>query len=91
MWIRYNFDERNIQFENKQDHGKFELLINIDETISLRYTKASYSWSNKGKESNLKNIWFLNLTSLITALTTNGDVFEADTYGFVIEVWSSNL
>ena len=35
---------------------KFELLINIDRAMFSWSTKASYSWSNKGKESNLKNI-----------------------------------
>ena len=48
-----------------------------------RSTKASHSWSTKGKEWTLMNIWYSNSTSLITAITSNGDVFAADTNRFV--------
>ena len=62
---------------------RFKLLINIDETMFSRSTKASHSWSTKGKEWALMNIWYSNSTSLITAITSNGDVFAADTNGSV--------
>ena len=37
---------------------RFELLINIDETMFSRSTKASYSWSTNGKEWTLINICY---------------------------------
>ena len=64
-------------------NDRFELLINIDETMFSRSTKASHSWSTKRKEWTLMNIWYSNSTSLITAITSNGDVFAADTNGSV--------
>ena len=63
--------------------NRFDVLINIDEAMFSRSTKASYSWSKKGKESTLMNIWFSNSTSLITAITSNGDVFAVDTNGSI--------
>ena len=52
--------------------------MNIDEAMFSRSTKATYSWSLKGKESKLMNIWFSNSASLITAITSLGDVFAAE-------------
>ena len=61
----------------------YDLLINIDETMFTRTTMASRSWSVKGKENNLMNICFSNSTSLMTAITSFGDVLSAETRGSV--------
>ena len=63
--------------------NNFDALINIDETMFSRLTKTSRSWSQKGREMNLMNICFSNSTSLITAITTFGDVFTANINGSV--------
>ena len=57
--------------------------MNIDETMFSRSTKTTKSWSLKGKESKQMNIWFSNSASLITTITSLGDVFAADTSGIV--------
>ena len=61
----------------------YDLLINIDETMFTRTTMASRSWSVKVKENNLMNICFSNSTSLMTAITSFGDVLSAETRGSV--------
>ena len=61
----------------------YDALINIDETIFSRSTKTTRSWSLKGKEANLMNLWFSNSTSLITSITTLGDVFAANICGSI--------
>ena len=57
--------------------GRFELLINIDESSFSRLTKKSLSWIPKGKEQIIKSIWFRNSWSLVTAITTSGSVIAA--------------
>ena len=57
--------------------NSFDALINIDEASFSRLTKATRCWSTKGKEAIIENICFSNSTSLITAITTFGDVFAA--------------
>ena len=61
----------------------YDILINIDESMFSRTTKANYSWSEKGKESKLMNIWFSNSTSLITVITSFGDTLSANINGSV--------
>ena len=56
---------------------RFELLINIDESSFSRLTKKDFSWIPKGKEQIIKNIWFRNSWSLMTAITTSGSVLAA--------------
>ena len=63
--------------------SKFQILVNIDETLLSRYTKATHSWLAKGKECSVSNIWIVNSTSLITAITPTGSVFAAVTRGSV--------
>ena len=63
--------------------NNYETLINIDETIFSRSTKQTRSWSFKSEETNLMNICFSNSTSLITAITSFGDVFAANIWGSV--------
>ena len=63
--------------------NNYDALINIDETILSRSTKQTRSWSSKGEETNLMNISFSNSTSLITAITSFDDVFDANIWGSV--------
>ena len=63
--------------------NSFDALINIDEASFSRFTKATRCWSAKGKEAIVENICFSNFTSLITAITTFGDVFAASIVGWV--------
>ena len=55
----------------------YDALINIDKTSFSRLTMATRSWSQKGKETKLNNIWFSASISLITGITTFGDVFAS--------------
>ena len=61
--------------------NSFDALINIDEASFSRLTKTNRCWSTKGNETIIENICFSNSTSLITAITTFGDVFAASTTG----------
>ena len=56
-----------------------DLLVNIDETVFSRSTKVTKSRSVKEKECTSKNICFYNSISLVTAITSLGDVLAADT------------
>ena len=67
---------------------KYDVLINIDEAMFSRSTKASRSWSIKGQETKLMNICFSNSTSLIAAITSLGDAFSVDTTG---SIYQANL
>ena len=63
--------------------SKYDMLINIDESSFSRLTKLNYSWLKRGQPWKLNNIGFINSTSLITAMTSTGKVFAANTYGSV--------
>ena len=51
------------------------LIINIDEVLFSNKTKKEYSWIQRGRWSNVGNILFSGSTSLIVAITSNGDWF----------------
>ena len=53
------------------------MLVNVDESSFSRLTKKCYSWIPKGKQQIIKNIWFLNSWSLVTAITSTGSVMAA--------------
>ena len=55
---------------------KYDVLINIEEVMFFRSTKASRSWSIKRQETKLMNICLTNSTSLIIAITSLIDVFQ---------------
>ena len=59
----------------------FDAMVNIDESIFSRLTMAARSWSQKGKETKLSNICFSNSISLITGITTFGNVFATSING----------
>ena len=61
----------------------YEVLINIDETTFSRDTKITHSWLPKGRDSELMNILYSNSTSLITSITSLGEVFAISTVGAV--------
>ena len=63
--------------------SKYDMLINIDESSFSRLTKLTHSWLKKGQPRKLMNIGFINSSSLITAMTSNGKVFAASTNGSV--------
>ena len=63
--------------------SKYDMLINIDESSFSRLTKLTHSWFKKGHSQKLMNIGFINSSSLITVMTTNGKVFAASTNGSV--------
>ena len=44
---------------------------------------TSHSWSLKGEDAKLMNIWFTNSTSLMTAITSFGDAFSSEIQGSV--------
>ena len=54
--------------------NSFSMLINIDETLFSRTTKATYSWSAKGKECPVNNIGCSNSFFLISAILSTGFV-----------------
>ena len=56
---------------------QFDMLVNVDESSFSRLTKKCYSWIPKGKQQIIKNIWFLNSWSLVTAITSTGSVMAA--------------
>ena len=56
---------------------RFRVLINVDQSSFSRLTKKDYSWIPKGKSQIIKNIWFKNSCSLITAITSTGAVIAA--------------
>ena len=72
-----------------------ELLINIDETSFSRHTKIDYSWLKKGYPWKLRNITFINSTSLVTAITSSGKIFAASIDGsgtaFLFEIFLIKL
>ena len=51
---------------------QFDMRVNVDESSFSLLTKRSYSWIPKGKQQIIKNIWFLNSCSLVTAITSTG-------------------
>ena len=59
--------------------SEFEMLINIDESSFSRTTKQTHSYLKKGKAWKLGNIWSSSSTSLITVITSKGNVFAANT------------
>ena len=61
----------------------FEMVINVDESSFSRTTKLAHSWLKKGKPIKLNNIWYSSSTSLITAITSKGNAFAANTDGSV--------
>ena len=61
----------------------YDALINVDESTFSRLTKTTRSWSEIGKETKLANIWFSNSMSLITGITTFGDVFSVGINGSI--------
>ena len=63
--------------------SEFEMLINIDESSFSRTTKLAHSWLKKGKAWKLGNIWSSSSTFLITAITSRGNVFAANTKGSI--------
>ena len=63
--------------------SQYEVIINVDESSFSRHTKAIYSWSKKDKATELNNIGFINSTSLMTAISSEGKVFAMSTTGSV--------
>ena len=63
--------------------SEFEMLINIDESSFSRTLKLTHSCLKKGKAWKLGNIWSSSSTSIITAFTSRGNVFAANTKGSV--------
>ena len=63
--------------------ANYDFLVNIDETMFSRTTKANRSLSNTGIEKNLMNICFSNSTSLMAAIISFGDVLSAEIQGGV--------
>ena len=63
--------------------SQYEVIINVDESFFSRHTKAIYSWSKKGKPTELNKIEFINSTSMITAISPKGKVFSMSTTGSV--------
>ena len=61
----------------------FEMLINIDESSFSRSTKIDNSWLKRGTDCALMNIWYSTSTSLITSITSAGEVFAVSTTGAV--------
>ena len=53
------------------------MLVNVDESSFSRLTKRSFSLIPKGKQQVIKNIWFLNSCSFVTAITSTGSVIAA--------------
>ena len=62
----------------------YDALISVDELTFSRLTKTTRRWSEIGKETKLANIWFSNSISLITGITTFGDVFSVGINGSII-------
>ena len=68
----------------KSNRERFRVLINVDQSSFSRITKKDYSRIPKGKSQIIKNIWFKNSCSLITAITSTGAVIAAKTNTTVI-------
>ena len=60
--------------------NKFKILINIDETLFLRATKITHTWSEKGKEWVLNNIWCSNTFTFITAIWLTDTVYASNLF-----------
>ena len=78
-WINNTTNERTLLQQTMKTINDYELLVNINEAMFSSSTKSTNNWSLKGKESKLKNIWFLNSDLLIISITSHGDVFAAET------------
>ena len=66
-----------------QNLNNYSMLINIDETYFSRYMKLTHSWLQKGADRELMNIWYTNSASMITSITSSGEVFAISTTGAV--------
>ena len=63
--------------------ANYNFLVNIDETMFSRTTKANRILSNTGIKKNLMNICVSNSTSLMAAIISFGDVLSVEIQGGV--------